>query len=53
MHLSGLPDLYSGLVEAVNDPFIQPLNTGRGAGLRLTVATQTFADFAALRHGSY
>jgi conjugal transfer pilus assembly protein TraD len=37
--------------EVVNDPFIQLLNTGRGAGLRLTVATQTFADFAA-RTGS-
>jgi len=35
----------------VNDPFIQLLNKGRGAGLRLTVATQTFADFAA-RTGS-
>ena len=32
--------------EVVNDPFIQLLNKGRGAGLRLTVATQTFADFA-------
>jgi conjugal transfer pilus assembly protein TraD len=37
--------------EVVNDPFIQLLNKGRGAGLRLTVATQTFADFAA-RTGS-
>ena len=37
--------------EVVNDPFIQLLNKGRGARLRLTVATQTFADFAA-RTGS-
>jgi conjugal transfer pilus assembly protein TraD len=37
--------------EVVNDPFIQLLNKGRGAGLRLVVATQTFADFAA-RTGS-
>ena len=35
----------------VNDPFIQLLNKGRGAGLRLTIATQTFAAFAA-RTGS-
>ena len=33
--------------EVVNEPFIQLLNKGRGAGLRLTVATQTYADFAA------
>ncbi|MBK1717294.1 conjugative transfer system coupling protein TraD [Thiocystis violacea] len=37
--------------EVVNDPLIQLLNKGRGAGLRLTIATQTFADFAA-RTGS-
>jgi conjugal transfer pilus assembly protein TraD len=37
--------------EVVNDPFIQILNKGRGARLRLTIATQTFADFAA-RTGS-
>ncbi|NVZ10523.1 conjugative transfer system coupling protein TraD [Allochromatium humboldtianum] len=37
--------------EIVNDPLIQLLNKGRGAGLRLTIATQTFADFAA-RTGS-
>jgi conjugal transfer pilus assembly protein TraD len=37
--------------EVVNDPFIQLLNKGRGAGLRLTIATQTFADFVA-RTGS-
>ena len=37
--------------EVVNDPMIQLLNKGRGAGLRLTIATQTFADFAA-RTGS-
>ena len=37
--------------EAVSDPMIQILNKGRGAGLRLTIATQTFADFAA-RMGS-
>lgn len=37
--------------EVINDPFIQLLNKGRGAGLRLMVATQTFADFAA-RMGS-
>ena len=33
--------------EVINDPFIQLLNKGRGAKLRLYVATQTFADFAA------
>ena len=32
--------------EVVNEPFIQLLNKGRGAKLRLFVATQTFADFA-------
>lgn len=33
--------------EVINDPFIQLLNKGRGAKMRLYVATQTFADFAA------
>jgi conjugal transfer pilus assembly protein TraD len=33
--------------EVINDPFIQILNKGRGAKLRLTIATQTIADFAA------
>jgi conjugal transfer pilus assembly protein TraD len=33
--------------EAVNDPFIQLLNKGRGAGILVTLASQTFADFAA------
>lgn len=33
--------------EVVNAPFIQLLNKGRGAGLRLWLATQTLADFAA------
>lgn len=33
--------------EAINDPLIQLLNKGRGAKLRLFIATQTFADFAA------
>ncbi|WP_453888750.1 conjugative transfer system coupling protein TraD [Thiorhodovibrio frisius] len=37
--------------EVMNDPFVQLLNKGRGAGLRVTVATQSFADFAA-RTGS-
>lgn len=37
--------------EVINDPFIQLLNKGRGAKLRLFVATQTFADFSA-RMGS-
>lgn len=37
--------------EVINDPFIQLLNKGRGAKLRLFVATQTYADFAA-RMGS-
>ena len=37
--------------EVMNDPFVQLLNKGRGARLRLTVATQSFADFAA-RTGS-
>lgn len=31
--------------EVVNDPFIQMLNKARGAGFRIWVATQTFADF--------
>lgn len=33
--------------EVLNEPFIQLLNKGRGAGMRLFVATQTIADFAA------
>jgi len=33
--------------EVINDPFIQLLNKGRGAKIRLFVATQTFADFTA------
>lgn len=33
--------------EVINNPMIQALNKGRGAGFRLFVATQTFADFAA------
>lgn len=33
--------------EVINDPFIQLLNKGRGAKIRLIVATQTFADFSA------
>ncbi len=33
--------------ETINDPMIAMLNKGRGAGFRLYVATQTFADFAA------
>ncbi len=37
--------------EVVNDPFIQVLNKGRGAGMRLFVASQTFSDFVA-RMGS-
>lgn len=37
--------------EVINDPFIQVLNKGRGAKIRLFIATQTFADFAA-RTGS-
>jgi conjugal transfer pilus assembly protein TraD len=37
--------------EVVNDPCIQLLNKGRGAKIRMTLATQTFADFAA-RTGS-
>ncbi|MEK9497193.1 conjugative transfer system coupling protein TraD [Photorhabdus sp. P32] len=37
--------------EVINDPFIQLLNKGRGAKLRLFVATQTLADFTA-RMGS-
>ncbi|WP_287961695.1 TraM recognition domain-containing protein, partial [Alcanivorax sp.] len=31
--------------EAINQPTIQLLNKGRGAGFRMTVATQTIADF--------
>lgn len=31
--------------EVINDPFIQLLNKGRGAKIRLFVATQTIADF--------
>ena len=37
--------------EVINDPFIQVLNKGRGAKIRLFIATQTFADFSA-RTGS-
>lgn len=33
--------------EVINTPTIQLLNKGRGAGFRLTIATQTFADFSA------
>lgn len=33
--------------EVINDPLIQLLNKGRGAKLRLFVATQTIADFQA------
>jgi conjugal transfer pilus assembly protein TraD len=32
--------------EVINQPTIQLLNKGRGAGFRMTIATQTFADFA-------
>ena len=37
--------------EVVNTPFLQILNKGRGAGLKLFVATQTVSDFVA-RMGS-
>lgn len=37
--------------EIVNDPLIQLLNKGRGAKMRVLLATQTFADFTA-RFGS-
>ena len=37
--------------EVINDPCIQLLNKGRGAMMRLYIATQTFADFVA-RTGS-
>jgi len=37
--------------EIVNDPLIQLLNKGRGAKMRVLLATQTFADFEA-RFGS-
>ncbi|ODN41441.1 conjugal transfer protein [Piscirickettsia litoralis] len=33
--------------EVINDPFIQLLNKGRGAAMRLFVATQTIPDFTA------
>jgi len=33
--------------EVINQPTIQLLNKGRGAGFRMVIATQTFADFAA------
>lgn len=33
--------------EAVAEPMIQALNKGRGAGFRMTLATQTLADFEA------
>ena len=32
--------------EVANNPLIQMLNKGRGAGFRLFIATQTFADFS-------
>lgn len=38
--------------EVLNEPFIQLLNKGRGAALRLYVATQTIADFAAKMGGA-
>lgn len=31
--------------EVINDSFIQLLNKGRGAKIRLTIATQTYSDF--------
>jgi len=37
--------------DVMNDPFVQLLKKGRGARLTVTVATQSFADFAA-RTGS-
>ena len=37
--------------EVINDPCIQLLNKGRGAKIRMTIATQTFSDFSA-RTGS-
>ena len=37
--------------EVINEPAIQLLNKGRGAGIRMTIATQTLADFSA-RMGS-
>ena len=37
--------------EVANDPLIQLLNKGRGAGYRMFIATQTFADFV-VRLGS-
>lgn len=33
--------------EVINEPTIQLLNKGRGAGFRITLATQTLADFSA------
>lgn len=33
--------------EVVNEPLIQLLNKGRGAGIRLIIATQTISDFVA------
>lgn len=33
--------------EVINDPCIQLLNKGRGALIRMVIATQTFADFSA------
>ncbi len=33
--------------EVLNEPFIQLLNKGRGAGMRLFIATQSISDFAA------
>jgi len=33
--------------EVINTPTIQLLNKGRGAGFKMYIATQTFADFAA------
>lgn len=37
--------------EVVNDPMIQMMNKGRGAGFQVTIATQSFPDFTA-RTGS-
>lgn len=33
--------------EVINEPCIQLLNKGRGAGIRMTIATQTLSDFTA------
>lgn len=46
-NLSSVNIFVDECAEVINDPLIQLLNKGRGARLRLFIATQTIADFTA------